>query len=66
MKPIGLNRGRGIEIFDSLEQLESILNEYLILSNRKQHKEVKEKKTKVKEKLKDLEDDEEIDHEDQN
>jgi hypothetical protein len=28
LKPINLNRGRGIEIFSSLEDLESLLNKY--------------------------------------
>lgn len=28
LKPTGLNRGRGIRIFSTLEQLENLLNEY--------------------------------------
>lgn len=28
LKPASLNRGRGIEVFSSLEQLEKYLNEY--------------------------------------
>lgn len=28
LKPVNLNRGRGIEVFSSLEQLEKLLNEY--------------------------------------
>lgn len=28
LKPTNLNRGRGIEIFSTLEQLERLLNEY--------------------------------------
>ena len=38
LKPTGLNRGRGIEIFDSLEDLEKILLEYLTMMNRKKMK----------------------------
>ena len=34
-KPTGLNRGRGIEIFDNLEDLEKILLNYLHLAGRK-------------------------------
>ncbi len=29
LKPTGLNRGRGIEIFDSLQTLEKMLNSFL-------------------------------------
>ena len=43
LKPTGLNRGRGIEIYDSLEQLEKILADYLALMGRK----------KINEKVKD-------------
>lgn len=28
LKPVNLNRGRGIEFFSSLEELEKFLNEY--------------------------------------
>jgi hypothetical protein len=28
LKPVSLNRGRGIEVFSTLEQLEKYLNEY--------------------------------------
>lgn len=35
LKPTGLNRGRGIEIFDSLEGLQKILLNYMQLNNRK-------------------------------
>lgn len=28
LKPINLNRGRGIEVFNSLEQLEKFMNEF--------------------------------------
>lgn len=52
-KPTGLNRGRGIEIFDSLEQLEKILLEYLAMMNRKSYKETKETKEKTTNKHKD-------------
>lgn len=30
LKPVNLNRGRGIEVFSSLEQLEKLINEYYI------------------------------------
>jgi len=39
LKPTGLNRGRGIEIFDSLEELERILLDFLAMMNRKKLKE---------------------------
>lgn len=35
LKPTGLNRGRGIEIFDSLESLQRILLQYMQLNGRK-------------------------------
>ena len=35
LKATGLNRGRGIEIFDSIEQLEAILIEMFTQMNRK-------------------------------
>lgn len=43
LKPTGLNRGRGIEIFDSLEELERILLEYLGMMGRKKLKEKNDK-----------------------
>ena len=39
LKPTGLNRGRGIEIFDSIEQLETILLDMLHQMNRKKFRE---------------------------
>lgn len=47
LKPTGLNRGRGIEIFDSVEQLEKILLDYLLLMNRKKLKEKTDKTDKT-------------------
>lgn len=35
LKPTGLNRGRGIEIFDNLDDLETFLLNYLNLAGRK-------------------------------
>jgi hypothetical protein len=29
LKPVNLNRGRGIEIFNNIETLEKLLNEYI-------------------------------------
>lgn len=52
LKPTGLNRGRGIQIFDSVEQLEKILLDYLLLMNRKKFKERGQEKEKEKEKEK--------------
>ena len=46
LKPTGLNRGRGIELFDSLEDLERILLEFLTMMNRKKMKEKPEKAEK--------------------
>lgn len=37
LKPTGLNRGRGIEIFDNLEDLEKLLMDFLGLMNRKNY-----------------------------
>jgi len=42
LKPTGLNRGRGIEIFDSLEQMEKILLDYMLLMKRKNIKDKSE------------------------
>ena len=53
LKPTGLNRGRGIEIFDSLEQLEKILLDYLALMNRKKVMEKKNEKPEKTEKNQD-------------
>jgi hypothetical protein len=42
LKPTGLNRGRGIEIFDSLDQMEKILLDYMMLMKRKNIKDKSE------------------------
>jgi hypothetical protein len=50
LKPTGLNRGRGIEIFDHLETLEKMLMDFLVRMNRKNYRENRDKdkrKTKV-------------------
>lgn len=39
LKPTGLNRGRGIEIFNTLEQLYDKLQEYLALVDRRKIRE---------------------------
>lgn len=46
LKPTGLNRGRGIEIFDNLEDLEKMLMDFLVLMNRKNHGKEREKDKK--------------------
>lgn len=38
LKPTGLNRGRGIELFNSLEQLQQKLLTYFEMMNRKKSK----------------------------
>lgn len=43
LKPTGLNRGRGIEIFDSLDTLEKMLISFLEHLNRKKIVQQKEK-----------------------
>ncbi len=53
LKPTGLNRGRGIEIFDSLEELEKILLDYLTAMNRKKIKDKPSEKNEKNEKIHD-------------
>jgi hypothetical protein len=50
LKPTGLNRGRGIFIFDNLESLEKTLMEFLGGMNRKNYRENKDKEHKEKKK----------------
>ena len=50
LKPTGLNRGRGIEIFDSLEELEKKLLDFLAMMNRKKLNKEKNDKNIEKEK----------------
>ncbi|EAR91279.1 tubulin-tyrosine ligase family protein (macronuclear) [Tetrahymena thermophila SB210] len=43
LKPVNLNRGRGIEVFSSVEELEKLVNEYYIGFPEKNFKEEQEK-----------------------
>ena len=43
LKPVSLNRGRGIEVFSTLEQLEKFLNEYFEGFQEKSFKEIGQK-----------------------